>query len=80
MLLSKTFFTQDALVVAPKLLGKTLIRKYDDGSIFKDIITDLEVYKGEEDLASHARFTSQRIGVDYAGDWAQKPWRFFVRI
>jgi DNA-3-methyladenine glycosylase len=21
--------------------------------------------------------TSPRIGIDYAGDWAQKPWRFF---
>jgi DNA-3-methyladenine glycosylase len=22
--------------------------------------------------------TSPRIGVDYAGEWAQKPWRFFI--
>lgn len=23
--------------------------------------------------------TSPRIGVDYAGHWAKKPWRFFVK-
>jgi DNA-3-methyladenine glycosylase len=23
--------------------------------------------------------TATRIGVDYAGDWAQRPWRFFDR-
>ncbi|MCK4664245.1 MAG: DNA-3-methyladenine glycosylase [Bacteroidales bacterium] len=48
------FFEQDALIIAPQLLGKILIRKYPDNSIFRSKITEIEVYKGEEDLACHA--------------------------
>ncbi len=53
--LSKRFFTRDVLEVAPELLGKYLIRKFDDGSIKKFLITEVEAYRGEEDLACHAR-------------------------
>ncbi|NOQ27412.1 MAG: DNA-3-methyladenine glycosylase [Bacteroidales bacterium] len=52
--LEKEFFTRDVLEVAPELLGKHLIRKFDDGSIKKFLITEVEAYRGEEDLACHA--------------------------
>lgn len=48
------FFTRDALTVAPELLGKFLVRKYDNGQIERFRIIEVEVYKGGEDLACHA--------------------------
>ena len=50
----KDFFTRDVLDVAPELLGKTLVRKYKDGIIQKYLITEVEAYRGSEDLACHA--------------------------
>lgn len=52
--LSTEFFTRDVLEVAPELLGKSLVRKFDDGRIEKFLITEVEAYRGEEDLACHA--------------------------
>lgn len=52
--LLKEFFTRDVLEVAPELLGKFLVRKFEDGSIKKFLITEVEAYQGEEDLACHA--------------------------
>lgn len=53
--LGKDFFTQDALQVAPELLGKTLARKLPTGEIIRAKITETEAYRGEEDAACHAR-------------------------
>ncbi len=53
MKLKKDFFLNDVLEVAPNLLGKTLVRKFADGTIKKYIITETEAYRGEEDLACH---------------------------
>ena len=50
----KDFFTRDVLDVAPDLLGKSLVRKYNDGAIQKYIITEVEAYRGSDDLACHA--------------------------
>lgn len=47
------FFTQDAEVLAPKLLGKYLCVKTEKG-IERHKITETECYKGSEDSASHA--------------------------
>jgi len=44
------FFLKDVLYVAPLLLGKYLVRKFENGKI----ITEVEAYRGEEDLACHA--------------------------
>lgn len=48
------YFLNDALVVAPSLLGKYLVRKLSDEHLIKSFITEVEVYRGEEDLACHA--------------------------
>lgn len=48
------FFTRDVLEVAPGLLGKILVRKFDDGHTERFIISEVEAYRGEEDLACHA--------------------------
>jgi DNA-3-methyladenine glycosylase len=48
------FYKQDAVTVAQKLLGKSLVRKWDDGIECRYKITETEAYLGEEDLACHA--------------------------
>lgn len=48
------FFEADALEIAPLLLGKKLVRELPNGELLHDIITEVEVYRGEEDLACHA--------------------------
>ncbi len=54
MKLSQSFFQRDVLEVAPDLLGKKLVRKLADGTIYSYTITETEAYKGEDDLACHA--------------------------
>ena len=49
-----SFFRQDVLTVAPGLLGKIMVRKWEDGRIEKFRITEVEAYRGMEDLACHA--------------------------
>jgi len=64
--LSREFFTRDVLDVAPNLLGKLLVRKFDDGTVQKYIITEVEAYRGEEDLACHAsKGRSKRTEIMY---------------
>lgn len=52
--LDYTFYRRDVLQVAPELIGKFLVRKFDDGKIFCSMITEVEAYRGEEDLGCHA--------------------------
>lgn len=65
--LEEAFFQQDALDVAPQFLGKYLVRKFDDGQIRRYRITDVEVYRGEEDKGAHVhKGRTQRTEVLYA--------------
>lgn len=48
------FFLRDVLDVAPELIGKKLVRNFSDGSAGKYMITEVEAYRGTEDLACHA--------------------------
>jgi DNA-3-methyladenine glycosylase len=48
------FYQQNAVTVAEKLLGKILVRIFDDGTITRYFITETEAYLGEEDKACHA--------------------------
>ena len=48
------FFIRDVLDVAPALIGKLLVRQFDDGRIERYRITETEAYRGIEDLACHA--------------------------
>lgn len=52
--LSTDFFTRDVLEVAPGLIGKTLVRKSGNEKIQKHLITEVEAYRGSDDLACHA--------------------------
>ncbi|MBN2812755.1 MAG: DNA-3-methyladenine glycosylase [Bacteroidales bacterium] len=63
----RSFFEQDATVVAQELIGKMLFRKTASGTA-SYIITEVEAYMGEEDQASHARFgKTTRNAIMYAG-------------
>ncbi|HDR90579.1 MAG TPA: DNA-3-methyladenine glycosylase [Bacteroidetes bacterium] len=52
--LDREFFERDVLEVAARLPGKFLVRKYPDGRIEQFMITEVEAYRGEEDMACHA--------------------------
>jgi DNA-3-methyladenine glycosylase len=51
--LDRIFFEQDVLEVAPAILGKKIVRKFETGSMQQFTITEVEAYRGEEDLACH---------------------------
>ena len=48
------FYKQNALIVAEKLLGKILVRRWVDGTETRYRTTETEAYLGEEDKACHA--------------------------
>ncbi len=52
--LSADFYTRDVLVVAPEMLGKTLVTRFKNGAYGRFIVTDVEAYRGTEDKACHA--------------------------
>jgi DNA-3-methyladenine glycosylase len=54
MRLGSDFYIRDVLEVAPDLIGKELVRIYSDGEIKRYMITEVEAYRGEEDMACHA--------------------------
>lgn len=53
--LAREFFARDTLQVARDLLGRLLVRLLE-GERLSGRIVEVEVYIGESDLASHARF------------------------
>lgn len=54
MRLSNQFFVNDAVTVAQRLIGKTIVRVWDDGTISRFTISATEAYMGEDDKACHA--------------------------
>lgn len=48
------FYNRDVLEVAPELIGKILVRSFDDKTTQRFLITEIEAYRGTEDLACHA--------------------------
>jgi len=64
--LSQSFFCRDVLTVAPDLLGKYIVIK-NGNAINRFMITEVEAYRGEEDLACHAsRGRTERTRVLYS--------------
>ncbi len=53
-ILPASFYDRDVLEVARDLLGMRLVR-WQDGVRISGIISEAEAYRGEEDLACHAR-------------------------
>jgi len=48
------FYNRDVLEVAPDLIGMTLVRSFEGNNIQRFTITEVEAYRGSEDLACHA--------------------------
>ncbi len=51
---SSYFKERNAVELAQTLLGKTIVRKFDDGRELRGQITETEAYFGTDDLANHA--------------------------
>lgn len=51
--LPRRFYARDSLVVAPELVGATLVRRDPAGPI-GGVIVEVEAYRGPDDPASHA--------------------------
>jgi DNA-3-methyladenine glycosylase len=49
-----SFFARDVLDVAPALIGKAIVRNFGENNIQRFVITEVEAYRGMEDLACHA--------------------------
>ena len=67
----KNFYLQPASRIAPKLLGKILVRKIGKKKIFV-LITETEAYDGTNDRASHAsrgRTKRNEAMFDEGGHW-----------
>ncbi|MBN2166618.1 MAG: DNA-3-methyladenine glycosylase [Marinilabiliaceae bacterium] len=54
MQLNSDFYQQDVISVAKMLLGAILVRQFDDGTQLRLTISEVEAYKGEDDLGCHA--------------------------
>jgi DNA-3-methyladenine glycosylase len=52
--LTKDFYIRDVLKVAPELLGKELVVISENNTYKRFSITEVEAYRGTEDLACHA--------------------------
>jgi DNA-3-methyladenine glycosylase len=52
---AKELGAKDTVALARWLLGKHLVRRRDDGTLDARMITEVEAYDGEHDLACHAR-------------------------
>ena len=52
-MLPNSFFNRKTLVVARELLGKYIVREFDD-QIMREKITEVEAYVGPHDLACHS--------------------------
>ncbi len=70
-------FTQDALVIAPKLLNRVLIRKSRVGLLMGRIV-EVEAYRGSDDPASHAHpGPTPRSSVMFQGGGAIYVYRIY---
>ena len=53
--LEESFYRQDVLTVAPQLVGKLVCKRQTDGTVLSGRILETEAYRGQEDMACHAR-------------------------
>lgn len=52
--LTEAFFRRHVLEVAPDLLGKMLVRRFENEELIRLVITEVEAYTGKGDRACHA--------------------------
>ena len=65
--LTREFFSRDVLEVAPEMPGKIMLIKEPRGKLRRYMITEVEAYRGVEDLACHAsRGRTSRTEIMYS--------------
>lgn len=65
--LTKDFYVRDVLLVAPELIGKEILVRYNKDLFKRFIINEVEAYRGEEDKACHAsKGRTKRTGIMYS--------------
>ncbi len=72
MILKYSFFQQDTFLVAENLLGCFLVKRRKNRKIEKYMITEVEVYDGFRDRASHAskgKTKRNEIMFEEGGNW-----------
>jgi DNA-3-methyladenine glycosylase len=52
--LTREFYARDVLEVAPELPGKNLVIRFNIGPFERFMVTEVEAYRGTEDMACHA--------------------------
>jgi len=77
-----SFFQDSAIELAPKLLGKELVRQYPQGEITSLIIQEVEAYDGTDDLANHgAKGRTPRNEIMFAlGGYFYLYWCYGVHL
>src|SRR5512134_626870 len=63
MILQRSFYEQDTIIVAKDLLGKILVRESSQGTTAGRII-ETEAYRGPEDQASHSYANHRTVRND----------------
>lgn len=65
--LTEQDYRKDAVTMAKALLGATICRRLDDGTVLRARIVETEAYYGEEDTACHAhKGRTQRTDIMYS--------------
>ncbi|MHB2035666.1 MAG: DNA-3-methyladenine glycosylase [Nitrososphaerales archaeon] len=53
-ILTRSFYSRSPIIVAKELIGKSLVRRFENGQKLEGIIVETEAYGGSRDPASHA--------------------------
>ena len=68
------------LTAGPGVLSKALgIRTYHSGLYLHHPYSPIRIEEGDTPLPKGCIQSSTRVGIDYSGDWAFKPWRYFIK-
>ena len=68
------------LSAGPGVLSKALgIRTYHNGLYLHHPHSPIRIEECKMPLPKSCIQSSTRVGIDYSGDWALKPWRYFIK-
>ena len=75
---SKFLLTKDRKASGPGKLCKWL--KLDKSFYGEDLVTSKRIWLEEGEKISLSKIVAtKRIGIDYAEEWKDKPWRFYIK-